>query len=74
MANKHHEVTAFGPTQVTVANEQTRAELRLLAIRAYEHWLELEAKIEALETRLDLARRSSAPPTERLEAPGSAEK
>ncbi len=39
------------------AREETRSELRLLAIRAYEHWLELEARIEALELRLDERRK-----------------
>lgn len=54
-------VTVSDLTQLIEAREETRAELRLLAIRAYEHWLELESKIEELEHRLDEARRSSPP-------------
>lgn len=54
-------VTVSDLSQLIEAREETRAELRLLAIRAYEHWLELESKIEELEHRLDDARRSSVP-------------
>jgi hypothetical protein len=54
-------VTVSDLSQLIEAREETRAELRLLAIRAYEHWLELECKIEELEHRLDDARRSSVP-------------
>jgi BMFP domain-containing protein YqiC len=54
-------VTVSDLSQLIEAREDTRAELRLLAIRAYEHWLELESKIEALEHRLDEARRTSPP-------------
>jgi BMFP domain-containing protein YqiC len=61
-------VTVSDLTQLIEAREETRAELRLLAIRAYEHWLELEAKIEELEHRLDEARRTS-PPAEEAEGP-----
>lgn len=54
-------VTVSDLAQLIEAREETRAELRLLAIRAYEHWLELESRIEELEQRLDEARRSSPP-------------
>ena len=33
--------------------EETRAELHLLAVRAYEQWCELEAKLEQLEERMN---------------------
>lgn len=61
-------VTVSDLTQLIEAREETRAELRLLAIRAYEHWLELESKIEELENRLDEQRRTS-PPAEEVEGP-----
>lgn len=35
------------------AREETRAELHLLAVRAYEQWCELEAKLEQLEARMN---------------------
>jgi hypothetical protein len=54
-------VTVSDLSQLIEAREDTRAELRLLAIRAYEHWLELESKIEQLEHRLDEARHTSPP-------------
>jgi hypothetical protein len=61
MANRH-PVTVFDLTRLIEAREETRAELRLLAIRAYEHWLELESKIEELERRLEVAHASELPP------------
>ncbi|MDF3069584.1 MAG: hypothetical protein K0R38_5185 [Polyangiaceae bacterium] len=48
-----NQVTVSDLTQLIQTREETRAELRLLAIRAYEHWLEVESRIEALESRLD---------------------
>jgi BMFP domain-containing protein YqiC len=56
------QVTVSDLSELIEAREETRAELRLLAIRAYEHWLDLESKIEALEQRLDQSRTSSAAP------------
>lgn len=56
------QVTVSDLSELIEAREETRAELRLLAIRAYEHWLDLESKIEALEQRLDQGRTSSAAP------------
>ena len=38
------------------AKEETRAELHLLAVRAYEQWFALEAKLIELEQRLDHSR------------------
>jgi BMFP domain-containing protein YqiC len=58
MSSKENEVTVSDLSQLIEAREETRAELRLLAIRAYEHWLELESRIEELETRLDTAHKS----------------
>lgn len=58
MSSKQNEVTVSELSQLIEAREETRAELRLLAIRAYEHWLELESRIEELETRLDSAHKS----------------
>lgn len=35
------------------AREEIRAELRSLAVHAYEQWCELEARLELLEERMD---------------------
>ncbi|RYZ02420.1 MAG: hypothetical protein EOO73_31895 [Myxococcales bacterium] len=70
MANES-PVTVSDLTQLIQARAETRAELRLLAIKAYEHWLELERRIEELESRLDAAFScSSAFPNERRAEPG----
>lgn len=56
-----HPITVSDLTELIAAREETRAELRLLAISAYDHWLELEARIEQLEQRLDGAPNAEAP-------------
>jgi hypothetical protein len=60
MSSDQQQVTVSELMRMIEAHEEMRAELRLLAIRAYEHWLELEAKLEQLEHRLELSRLSSA--------------
>lgn len=61
MAGTEHQVTVSELAQLIEARQETRAELRLLAIRAYEHWLQLEARIEELEQRLDRTAPSGPP-------------
>lgn len=60
MPSDQQQVTVSELMRMIEAHEEMRAELRLIAIRAYEHWLELEAKIEQLERRLELSRQSSS--------------
>jgi len=50
MSNK--QVTVSDVAALIHAREETRAELHLLAVRAYEQWCELEAKLEQLEQRM----------------------
>jgi BMFP domain-containing protein YqiC len=47
------QLTVSDLTALIQDREETRAELQLLALRAYEQWRELEAKIRELEERLD---------------------
>lgn len=46
-------VTVSDLTALIQAREETRVELQLLALRAYEQWLELEARIRQLEERFE---------------------
>jgi hypothetical protein len=50
MADK--ELTVSDLSQLIAAREETRAELHLLSLEAWEHWRELEAKLHELEERL----------------------
>ncbi len=50
MSNKL--VTVSDLAALIHAREETRAELHLLAVRAYDQWCELEARLEQLEQRM----------------------
>ena len=49
---KNNELTVADLSRLIAAREETRAELHLLALEAWEHWRELEAKLRELEDRL----------------------
>lgn len=53
MANK--PMTVSDVAELIRCREELRAELHALALRAYDHWCELEARLDALEARLDQA-------------------
>lgn len=46
-------VTVSDLAALIAAREETRAELQLLAVRAYEQWLDLQGQIRELEQRFD---------------------
>jgi hypothetical protein len=47
------QVTVSDLSALIQAREDTRAELQLLALQAYEHWRDLDAKIQQLEDRFE---------------------
>lgn len=49
---KDKELTVSDLSRWIAEREETRAELHLLALEAWEHWRELEAKLRELEDRL----------------------
>jgi hypothetical protein len=49
---KDKQLTVSDLSQLIAAREETRAELHLLALEAWQHWRELEAKLEQLEAHL----------------------
>lgn len=61
MHDSRRQVTISELALPAEVQEETRAELCRLALRAHEHWLELESKVEQLEDRWELARRPSVP-------------
>lgn len=53
MKDKH--VTVSDVSALIAEREETRAELHLLTLEAYEHWRALESKLHALEARFNLS-------------------
>ena len=49
---KHKQLTVSDLSQLIAAREETRAELRLLSLDAWERWRTIEAKLRELEGRL----------------------
>lgn len=46
------ELTVSDLSQLIAAREETRAELHLLSLAAWEHWRDIEARLRELEDRL----------------------
>jgi hypothetical protein len=51
-AMNNNELTVSDLSQLIAAREETRAELQLLSLEAWEHWRDIEARLQALEDRL----------------------
>jgi hypothetical protein len=49
---KDEQITVSDLALLIAAREETRAELHLLSLEAWEHWREIEAKLQELEDRL----------------------
>jgi hypothetical protein len=49
---KDKQLTVSDVSRLIAEREETRAELQLLSLEAWEHWRDLEAKLRELEHRL----------------------